>query len=79
MFALLYLNLGLALIPCLVMGIALTPYLMMGLALYPYEEAGFLFVYHSGDLCCTYECHDVDGVLSYTAVLVAVDLSPYHQ
>jgi hypothetical protein len=45
MFASLYLKLGLALIPCLVMGLALTPYLMMGLALYPYEEAGFLFVY----------------------------------
>jgi hypothetical protein len=25
---------------------------------------------NKGDLCCAYDCHDVDGVLSYSAVLV---------
>jgi hypothetical protein len=43
MFASLYLKLGLALIPCMVMGLALTPYLMMGLALNHYAD--FLFVH----------------------------------
>jgi carbohydrate-binding DOMON domain-containing protein len=41
--------------------------------------SGNIYLYHSGDLCCAYECHDVDGVLSYIAVLVAVYLSLYHQ
>jgi hypothetical protein len=31
---------------------------------------------HIGNLCCVYECHDVDGVLSYTAVLVTFTISP---
>jgi hypothetical protein len=34
-----------------------------------------MHIEHRGDLCCaTYECHDVNGVWSWTAMLVAVHL-----
>jgi hypothetical protein len=40
------------------------------------SEKMYQYQYHRGDLCCAYECHDIDGVLSYTAVLVTFTGSP---
>jgi hypothetical protein len=70
---------GLALAPCQTMGFALIPFLVMGFALHPFCRLWFpvctsTTTTNRYDLCCTLEYHDVDGVLHYTAVLVADSL-----
>jgi hypothetical protein len=72
----------LALTCYLIMGLALTLCLFLGLTLYPLRRIWFSvctleknYQNHRGDLCCAYECHDVEGVFSYTAVLVTFTVS----
>jgi hypothetical protein len=70
---------GLALTPFFMMGLALTPCLTMVLALYPLfriwfhvlQPKKFKTSQSQRGLCCTFEYYEVDGVLSYNA-LVAV-------
>jgi hypothetical protein len=63
---------ALALTPCLTMGLALIPFIVMGLALTLLQNLVSCLYFNNnkkqnyrGDLCCAFECHDVDGVLSY--------------
>jgi hypothetical protein len=71
---------GLALTPCLTMVLALIPFLVIGLALYPFCRIWFLVGTSTKKIKFTvgiaFECHDIDGVSSYTAVLVIFPLSP---